>query len=88
MLAGMGNIAIARIRTYIPIGIGIIAGFLADAGFIVSDDVRTSVIVAVTGVAVAAYWELARWLDGKLGGVFGFLGIKATPDYSGDDGGV
>ena len=74
---------LSLIRTWVPIGIGVLVAWLAARGIILDAETSTALVDALGGVAAAVYYALARLLELKfpfLGGLL--LGSpKSVPVY-------
>lgn len=78
----MSDQLISLIRTYVPIGVGIILTWLAStAGIILDPSSSAAVTAGVTGLVIAVYYGIARLLE-KVSPVFGvLLGATKQPVY-------
>lgn len=74
---------LSLVRTYVPIGVGVLVAWLAAKGVVVDADTSAALVLAIGGLASAAYYALARFLELKfplLGGLL--LGApRSTPVY-------
>lgn len=81
----MSDTIVSLIRTWVPIAVGAAVSWLArKLGWVTPD--TAALATAFTGLVIAAYYALARWLEKKWTG-FGFLlGIPKEPAYEGTPG--
>lgn len=71
------------IRTYVPIGVGVLVTFLARKLHIVIDEqTSASLTLALGGVAMAAYYTLVRWAERRFPELGWLLGLAKQPAYS------
>lgn len=70
----------AFIRTYVPLLVSALVGWLASIGLNVSDDAQTALAVGIGGVAAAVYYALIRWAEKHWPWVGALLGSTKTPD--------
>lgn len=76
----------AFIRTYVPLLVSALVGWLASIGLNVSDEAQTALAVGIGGVAAAAYYAAVRWAEARWPAVGVLLGSAKTPDsYSTGD---
>ena len=82
MPTNFGDYFLSLIRTYVPIAVGGVISWLALRGIEVNDDTRLLAVTALTGLASAAYYTVARTLEAKwpiLGRLL--LGSSKIPSY-------
>lgn len=78
----LSNFVISLIRTYVPALVGAAISWLALRGVEVTDDMRLLSVTMLTGLAMAAYYTIARTIETKwpiLGRIL--LGSKQAPTY-------
>jgi hypothetical protein len=85
----LSNTAISAIRTYVPIGVGLLLTWLASTLKVVIDpSSQAGLVAAATTLLIALYWALARLLE-KLNPAFGWLlGSPTQPVYAASGVGV
>lgn len=70
------------LRTYVPVGIGLVLTLLARKyGVVIDDTISTSATVGLSGVVVAAYYAVVRGLEAKFPKLGWLLGFKGQPTY-------
>lgn len=78
----LSNYAISSIRTYVPIGIGLLLTWLASSLHLVIDPSSQAGLVALcVAVLTAAYWTLVRLIEKRFPQAGIFLGVAARPLY-------
>lgn len=77
----MSQYIISVIRTWVPVFVGSLIGWLVSIGIDVPEDARNSLIIAISGVTIAAYYALVRWLEQKFPQVGLLLGYVKQPVY-------
>jgi hypothetical protein len=78
----VNNYAISLIRTYVPVGVGAVAGWLlTHYGLHVSGPAQTGVTAALTAAITGAYYAGVRALEGKWPALGFLLGHTAKPVY-------
>jgi hypothetical protein len=70
----------AFIRTYTPLVVSALVGWLASVGLNVSDEAQTALAVGIGGVAAAAYYAIIRALEKRWPALGVLLGSAKTPD--------
>lgn len=70
------------IRTGVPIGVGIVAAWMATKlGFVVDEESQANLVATFTGAAIGAYYAAVRWIETKVPWVGWFLGYAKKPKY-------
>ena len=72
------------IRTYVPLGVGVVASWLATKGLGLDAQTQAGVIALLTGLITALYYTGVRLLETRypaIGRVLLGLGVKAKPVY-------
>lgn len=59
----MNNFVTSLIRTWVPIVVGSVLSHLATAGLDIDPHDAQGLITAVTGIFIAVYYLIARWLE-------------------------
>jgi hypothetical protein len=77
----LGDFGASLVRTYVPIGVGVVLGWLTAHGLGLSGAEATSVTAALTGGIAALYWLGIRLLEAKWPALGIFLGKAAQPVY-------
>lgn len=78
----MNDFITSQIRTYIPILVGSIVSWLATRGIEIDAEATAGAVVAITGLASALYYLIARLLEENISSKFGLLlGSKKKPTY-------
>lgn len=79
----MNNLVVSLIRTYVPIGVGLLLTWLASSLHIVVDPSSQPGLVALCVTVVSAgYYALARFLEAKVPALGVLLGAPAKPSYA------
>lgn len=82
----MGNILTSFIRTLVPTLVGAVVAFLVARGLIdaaTAPETAAQITSVVTPIAIGLYYAVARWLESKVDGRFGWLlGLAKAPGYS------
>lgn len=74
----MNNYVISLIRTWVPMGVGLLATWLLSLG--IEFDSAT-LELALVSIISGAYYALVRWLESKIPWLGVLLGHKSTPSY-------
>lgn len=72
------------IRTYVPLGVGVVASWLATRGFGLDAQTQAGLVALLTGVLTALYYTGVKLLEQRypvIGTIFLGLGLKAKPVY-------
>lgn len=77
----MSDFLLSLIRTYVPIAVGAVLGYLTAKGINIPDDVQIQASIAITGLLQALYYGLIRALEKKWPKIGILLGSTATPSY-------
>jgi hypothetical protein len=77
----LNDTAVSLIRTWVPVAVGAVLAFLANKGFNI--DLNQT---AVTGVVIAVYYALARFLEKRYPFLGFLLGVPKEPAYEGTPG--
>lgn len=75
------NYVPSLIRTYTPIGVGLVAGWLATRGLHLDPPAQAAVTAVATAVISAAYYAAVRALEVKFPALGLLLGKRAQPVY-------
>ena len=76
----------AFLRTYVPLAIAAVVGWLATLGINVSDAAQTALAIGIGGVVSAAWYTLIRWAEQRWPWLGALIGSTKTPDgYSSGD---
>lgn len=78
----LGDFGASLIRTYVPIIVGMVLGYLAAHGLGISGQDAISVTAGLTGAIAAAYWLGIRLLERKWPALGIFLGKAQVPTYA------
>lgn len=79
----LSNLAVSAIRTYVPIGVGLLLTWLASSLHIVIDPSSQAGLVALCAALLSAgYWSLVRLIERLVPAAGVFLGVPAAPSYS------
>lgn len=73
---------IGLVRTWVPIGVGAVFGWLATNGLEVDPETQAASIIAITGLIQALYYGIARLLESRYPALGWLLGSAHTPTYS------
>lgn len=78
----ISNFVISNIRTYVPIGVGLLLTWLASSLHVVIDPSSQAGLVALcVAVLSGAYYTLARLIERKWPQTGVLLGVAAKPTY-------
>lgn len=77
----MSDWLISYIRTYVPLGVFFVTGWLASNGVVVGDEAEAGLILGVSGLASAAYYAAVRTLERKWSWFGVLLGAPRQPSY-------
>ena len=78
----MNDYLTSLIRTYVPLGVAYLVGWLASLGINVTDSQREAIAGAIGVVAAGLYYALIRKLEAKFPKVGILLGKPAAVSYS------
>lgn len=77
----MSDLIISLVRTWVPIGVGVVITWLATKGVVIEEEAKLGLVAGLTGVITALYYTVARVLETRWP-VFGLLlGKRKTPLY-------
>lgn len=82
----MSSYAISLIRTYVPLGVGVLVAWLSSLGVTVDDSARTALVAGIGAVAAAIYYALARLLEAHFPWMGVLLGKAMVPTYINETG--
>lgn len=81
----MSNYVLSLIRTWTPVGVGSLLGWLATHGLNLDPETQAGLIALLTAVAIAVYYAVVRKLEERwpaIGRIFLGLGAGKTPVYA------
>lgn len=81
----MSNYLLSLIRTWTPIGVGAVLGWLATHGLSLDPETQAGLIAVLTAVVTAIYYAVIRKLEERwpaIGKLFLGLGAGKTPVYA------
>jgi uncharacterized membrane protein (DUF441 family) len=78
----MSNYAISLIRTWVPVGVGAVASWLATRGLNLDDQTQAAVTALCTAGLTALYYALVRLAEKKWPQAGILLGHTAKPVYA------
>jgi len=81
----MSDYILSLIRTWVPIGIGSVLGWLATHGLGLDPETQAGLIAVLTAVAIGLYYAVVRKLEErwpKVGQFLLGLGAAKTPVYA------
>jgi hypothetical protein len=82
----VNNFVTSIIRTWVPIAIGVVVTWLQIAlEYTVDPETSAMLISFVTGITIAAYYGLIRWLEGRFPQIGWLLGLAKAPGYAAAD---
>lgn len=67
------------IRTYVPVAVAVLVGYLADVGVVVPDDTSAALVTGIGGLAGAVYYTIVRLAERRWPWLSVFLGSDAQP---------
>lgn len=78
----LNNVVISAIRTYVPLGVGLLLTWLASSLRVIIDPSSQAGLVALcVAVLSGGYYTLVRLLEVKFPQLGIFLGVPAKPTY-------
>lgn len=77
----MSDFVISLIRTYVPIGVGAVAAWLATLGIDVTGEAAAGLVIFITALLQGLYYLVVRLLETKWPAVGALLGKKSEPIY-------
>jgi hypothetical protein len=78
----MSAAIISLIRTWVPVAVGSLVAWLISIGIELDPEAETGLVVGLTGVVIAAYYGIVRWLERRWPWIGVLLGVPAAPSYS------
>ena len=69
------------IRTYVPLGIGVLVTWLASLGIDIDSTASAALVAGIGAVVAAAWYALARLLEKRWPKLGGLLGVPRAPSY-------
>ncbi len=78
----MSDFVTSLIRTYVPIGVGAVVGYLLTKGIEIDANAQLGLITFLTAVSQGVYYLVARIIEARqpsLGGIL--LGSSKKPNY-------
>lgn len=69
------------IRTYVPLGVGVLVSWLASIGISVDSTATAALVAGLGAVAAGAWYALARLLERRWPKLGVLLGVPAAPAY-------
>lgn len=73
------NLIPSLVRTYVPLIVGYLVGWLSTLGITVTDDQKAALVGGIGTVAAALYYLLARILETKVPALTWLLGSPVQP---------
>lgn len=77
----MTDFVTGLIRTYVPIAVGVFITWVATLGVELDATTEAGLIAGLTGVLIAVYYTVVRFLAKKWPFLEVLLGSQATPTY-------
>jgi hypothetical protein len=77
----MSAAIISLIRTWVPVAVGSLVAWLISIGIELDPEAETGLVVGLTGVVIAAYYGIVRWLERRWPWIGVLLGVPAAPSY-------
>lgn len=77
----MSNTVVSLIRTYVPLGVAVLVGWLASLGVAVSDDAQSALVMGIGALAAALYYAGVRLAEKRWPWVGLLLGAAKAPTY-------
>lgn len=73
----------AFIRTYVPVGVGLVLTLLARKyGVVIDDTISTSLTTGLAALVAAVYYAVVRLLEAKFPKLGWLLGFAVPPTYN------
>lgn len=82
----ISNYVTSLIRTYVPLGVGVLVSWLASLGITVSDSAQTALVAGLGALAAAVYYALVRLLENRWPWFGRLLGKPTAPKYIDESG--
>lgn len=77
----MSNTVVSLIRTYVPLGVAVLVGWLASLGIVVDDSTRSLLVGGIGALAAALYYAGVRLAEKQWPWVGLLLGAAKAPTY-------
>ncbi|MBX6382010.1 MAG: hypothetical protein IRZ07_03400 [Microbispora sp.] len=78
----MNDYVISLIRTWVPVGVGLVITWLArELGVVLDDDTTATAATVAVAVVTAVYYAAARALESRWPALGVLLGAAKTPAY-------
>ena len=77
----MTNLAVSRIRTAAPAGVGAVLAWLASLGLRLGAEAEVGLIAFLTALLAAAYYAIVRPLEARWPVLGWLLGFPSQPTY-------
>jgi hypothetical protein len=78
----MSDQVVATIRTVVPMIVGTVVGWAANAGVVIPEVTSDALTVAITGIASAVYYMAARAAEQRWPAAGRLLGHPGAPTYT------
>lgn len=78
----MSDFLLSLIRTYVPIAVGGVLGYLTAKGINIPEEVQVQASIALTGLITALYYGIVRALETRWPKIGVLLGSTKTPEYT------
>lgn len=83
----MNDYVISLIRTWVPVGVGLVITWLArKLGVVLDEDTSAAASAVAAAVVTAVYYAAARALESRWPALGVLLGAPKTPSYPGGEG--
>jgi hypothetical protein len=80
------SIVVGIIRTYVPLVVAVLVGWLASLGIVVSDDARSALVTGIGAIGGALYYAGVRLLEQRWPFLGLLLGAAKAPTYIDESG--
>lgn len=76
------NYLASLIRTYVPLGVGVLVTWLASFGIQIDSTASAALAAGIGAVVAAAFYALVRALEKRWPKLGGLLGVPKAPEYA------
>ena len=77
----MSNYLVGLIRTWVPIGVGVVVSWGLSLGITIEGDTKMQLVAGLTGLAIGLYYTGVTTLAKKFPSIGILLGVNKAPSY-------
>jgi cell division protein FtsB len=81
----LNDTLVSYIRTYVPVAVGLVVGWLVARGLVVDPSLQAGLTTLISGGAIAVYYAGIRSLEARYPAFGWLLGAAKTPIYGTED---